>query len=688
MNNLVPVLVFKNREALITLVIIYLFISIYNVFSAGKISNKLLRLYIIVNFNFIISALLLILQYKLHPLIGIILPNTLIFLNFTLILLTTEYVFINRFSSHFLLYLLPFYIIILCYFTFISYDLKSRIIISSIIGVIASLTIILRLLMLLKTFPTAPLAPFIFILSITGNISLIRGILTYFSYYSSNSILEQSVMSQITWISAIVVQLSWNILIIRNSLLTERDKFANLVHKQSQLQEEIDLLHNIFDRNRDELNIMDITTMVFQFITRNFDITAGAFYLFSENKQRVILIDHFGLSKEIIRENKIIPYRGSIVDKVIQHKEIVRFQSKDILDERFQNQLNKLDYTEFTGIPLVVRDKVLGAFFLANRGNRGLLQQNIDVIDLLSRQIAIIVNNFQLYINLNNSERKYRFLFDLAEDGLVVNDLEGNIISTNSKFTSMTGYTKDRLINVKFLDIVSDSCKGEYVDKTSNITLNNSVSFEINIKKLDGSDLPVWINSSVIIYNKRRALYSVIRDMRERKEMEREIHKLATTDSLTGIINRREFLNRFSEQLNYYKRYRDDLTLFMVDIDDFKSINDSYGHQTGDMVIKTITSSFVKLLRKTDIFGRYGGEEFVGILFKTDHITAKQVFDKILEHIRSNKIVTNNGNISVTVSIGFTSIGENDKTQDEIIQRADKALYISKKQGKDRYNYV
>lgn len=688
MNKSIQLLTFANRESLLTLVLIYLFVTIYNILSSGKIRRKLLFLYILINMNFIISAILFVLQYKFHPVIGVILPNTITFVNFVLIVLTTELMFVKKFTSRFLITLIPVYIIVLYYFTFISNELRSRIILASVMGVIASTTIILRLFLLLKSKPTAPVAPFIFILSITANVSLIRAILTYSSFYSSNTILEQSVLSQITWLSGIIVQLSWNILIIRNNIVTERDKIAQTLKKQSQLQEEIDLLHHIFENNSEELNIMDITTLVFQFITRNFDITAGAFYLFSEDKERVELIDHFGLPKDIIRERKTLAYEGSIVDWVLRSKNVMRIQSKDMIDDRFKEQFLNLGYSEYTGIPLVVRDKVLGAFFLANKGSDGLLQQNIDVIELLSRQIAIIVNNYQLYIKLNNSEKNYRYLFNLAEDGLLVNDLDGNILSVNNKLSSLINYTKEELTDHKFIDIVSDSCKEELLSQTSNLSLNSSVSFEINVLTRNGDSIPVWINSTVIIYNKSRALYSVIRDMRERKEMEKEIHILATTDPLTGIINRREFLKRFNIQFNQYKRYQEDITLFIVDIDNFKNVNDTYGHQTGDRVIKSVTSTFNKLLRKTDVFARYGGEEFIGILLKTDRIIAENILDKILGSIRSQKVTIDQGEISVTISIGFTMINETDKSLDDIIKRADKALYISKKQGKDTFNYI
>ncbi|MCL4457847.1 MAG: diguanylate cyclase [Nitrospirae bacterium] len=163
-----------------------------------------------------------------------------------------------------------------------------------------------------------------------------------------------------------------------------------------------------------------------------------------------------------------------------------------------------------------------------------------------------------------------------------------------------------------------------------------------------------------------------------------KIEKMATTDGLTGIFNRRHLMIRFEEEFKRAKRLKNDLSCIILDIDHFKSINDSYGHLVGDKVLRDIANHIARSIRTYDILGRYGGEEFLIILPETDFEEAKNLAERIRIAIKEKPI----WNIEVTVSLGIASKSDKDESEDDIIKRADDGLYKAKNSGRDRVEYV
>ena len=170
------------------------------------------------------------------------------------------------------------------------------------------------------------------------------------------------------------------------------------------------------------------------------------------------------------------------------------------------------------------------------------------------------------------------------------------------------------------------------------------------------------------------------------KKLEREMaiaKEKALYDGLTGIYNRAVFNDRIVKEIERAKREKRNLSFIMLDIDNFKKINDNYGHQTGDMVLKILTSQIKKIIRDFDFFARYGGEEFALILPDTDIKTAKEIAERIRKKIEHTKIIFKGERIPVTISIGCTELKDND-TEKTLIERADSALYEAKKSGRNK----
>jgi len=161
---------------------------------------------------------------------------------------------------------------------------------------------------------------------------------------------------------------------------------------------------------------------------------------------------------------------------------------------------------------------------------------------------------------------------------------------------------------------------------------------------------------------------------------------LATTDGLTGLNNHRNFQEILSKELERARRYKHPLSLLLMDIDHFKSFNDTYGHPVGDLVLKEISVCIQKSIRTNDIPARYGGEEFTVIIPETDQKNALLIAERVRSTIENHIIRSLDKELRVTVSIGCASFPSQVSSQQELIDSADKALYYSKEHGRNQVN--
>ena len=162
---------------------------------------------------------------------------------------------------------------------------------------------------------------------------------------------------------------------------------------------------------------------------------------------------------------------------------------------------------------------------------------------------------------------------------------------------------------------------------------------------------------------------------------------LSITDGLTGLYNRRYFQQALEREFARARRYKNDVSIFMLDIDHFKQINDNYGHQFGDKVIAEISAIIKNSLRKTDYIARYGGEEIVAILPETNIERALIPIERLRKTIEMHDFKYMDQNVRVTVSIGVSQYPSDIDTIQELIAHADKALYEAKESGRNRTNF-
>lgn len=172
----------------------------------------------------------------------------------------------------------------------------------------------------------------------------------------------------------------------------------------------------------------------------------------------------------------------------------------------------------------------------------------------------------------------------------------------------------------------------------------------------------------------------LLKEMAERKLAQEQLEVLATTDPLTRLYNRRKFEELLSHELERCKRYAGDFALIMLDADHFKQINDQYGHDTGDAVLRFLSDLIKSQLRKSDVVARWGGEEFIALVAEADTDTALAAADKLRKAVEEGQFPRQ---LRVTISLGVALARRND-TSASLVRRADQAQYRAKQAGRNR----
>lgn len=318
--------------------------------------------------------------------------------------------------------------------------------------------------------------------------------------------------------------------------------------------------------------------------------------------------------------------------------------------------------------------------------------------------IADITEQKILYRNVAKSEEMMRKLLDSIPDLVLVSDTQGNINYTSKSIHSILGYNpiKD-IIPDNVLKLIDDCQVENAVLNMKRILQEDIGPVEYRYKRKDGSLINMDVNSTVLSDESKNpfGLVFVARDITERKKAEdiltrskEEIEKInrklissynllkekSIHDGLTGLYNHQYIIELLEIEIKKVNKTRDDLCLMMLDIDHFKNVNDSFGHQVGDMVLNKVAAIITENIRETDYAGRYGGEEFMVILPSLSLKKAILVAERIRLKIQ-NYTYPMEG-LKVTISIGLTNFRKEDAVN--FISTADKLLYLAKENGRNR----
>ena len=284
---------------------------------------------------------------------------------------------------------------------------------------------------------------------------------------------------------------------------------------------------------------------------------------------------------------------------------------------------------------------------------------------------------------IRESEERLRKFADATTEGIVFID-GGTIVDCNGAVARMMHSTHEQLIGRRFAEFIAPE---DFETVMSNRRAGFERTYEVTIVRDDGSRFPIETVGKDMVYAGVTHRMSVMRDITDRKHAEARIQFLAHHDTLTHLPNRALLLDRIQVILAGARRNETEVGIMFIDLDNFKTINDSLGHYAGDELLKRVASTLQSCLRDVDLVGRLGGDEFVvvlGDLANAEDIAA--VAEKISEAI-GEPFSLEGQMLSVSASIGVSVFPRDGETPDSLIRNADAAMYLAKDRGRNNWQF-
>ncbi|PGH54110.1 hypothetical protein CRT60_30270 [Azospirillum palustre] len=296
---------------------------------------------------------------------------------------------------------------------------------------------------------------------------------------------------------------------------------------------------------------------------------------------------------------------------------------------------------------------------------------------------------------LRLSEERLQGIIGLAQDAILTTDADLNITLFNRAAESLFGYDADDILGRPLSLLIPERFRADHDVHIANFSASQVQAQvmtnrrEVQGLTADGREFPAEVSIAKLHHAHGLLFTAVIRDVSERKRVESELRRMATTDPLTGLNNRRRFLELAEVEMARLRRYGRPVSVLMLDIDRFKAINDSHGHAIGDRALVRLAEICRGELRDTDHIGRLGGEEFAIILPETPLAAAGEVAERLRHRLALADVPLDpadhgQGCIRMTVSIGVAMSGEDDACIERALGRADRALYEAKAAGRNR----
>lgn len=394
---------------------------------------------------------------------------------------------------------------------------------------------------------------------------------------------------------------------------------------------------------------------------------------------------------------------------------------------------NMIDLGSWLGAPLIIRDRVVGILALNSKKEHGFAENQIRLVQPFADQVAIALENARLYTDTARSAERFETLYQISQ----IISAKLNLDEIYSAIhQAVKGLMETEYFCIALFDKATNCIKDVYaVNKgepqvlTTRPVEKGLFANVLNTRKsllfhthedhateeigsvLVGKPRPEEIPQSMIVvplnigtntigvlttqsyqthaYTKSdretlELLASNVAIAIENARLFAEVQYLAVTDPLTLLYNRRKFEEMAEREFKRSRRYQRPLCVAMIDLDQFKQVNDTYGHNVGDQALVSLASLARNSLRTIDVLARYGGEEFIMLLPETHIHEAKKTVERLRIDCQETDFSTSQGSISLTISIGLAELDPTCETQEELIKRADQALYISKQTGRNK----
>ena len=341
------------------------------------------------------------------------------------------------------------------------------------------------------------------------------------------------------------------------------------------------------------------------------------------------------------------------------------------------------------GVPLKIKGDVIGVMVTQSYTDaKSFTKEDINIMMTVSDQVALAIEQKRSEQAIRISEKKHRSIIESIEDGYCETDMAGNILFFNDAMCKITGYSRRELLGKNYTVFLGEADQKEInvFRFFTDIPERKRSEFSYKLIQKNGSKLHIGALPSLIKDSEDQAIgyRSIVRDIESQKKYEENLLFLAYHDALTGLKNRKSFYENLDRCLKSAGRNNNKIAILYMDIDKFKKVNDTLGHEIGDELLREISQRLNNCMRQTDVISRIGGDEFVIIIDDPKHFNPEKAASKVLQalsqpyHLRGHEINY------VSTSIGISIFPDDAEQIEDLVKKADQAMYGAKK-GKNKF---
>lgn len=394
----------------------------------------------------------------------------------------------------------------------------------------------------------------------------------------------------------------------------------------------------------------------------------------------------------ILPESKSLALGEGLVGHVAEEGEILWI--KDHKNDPITKKEPAFSHTQWNSsllFPVNYENKLIGVLFFAGSYIAKPDSQLLDLIRSFSNHIGYMFNRNIALKQLQDSEDRYASTVYLAASGIANIDTEGYLIDFNKQLCNMLGYSRQELLGKHVNDISHPEDVEIVASKRAGIKDGNKdiLKTEKRYRKKDGT--PIWVSLSIASKHDTagKHLYDIVvlEDITSRKEAEEKARYLATHDEMTSLPNRMLFGQFLSYAIESCNRYDRQFAVIFIDLDRFKIINDSMGHDAGDELICKMGERFRQCVRASDLVARLGGDEFVILMQGFKEISHVETVAQNVLAQAAKPVVIMNTECTISASVGISLYPQDATNEKELIKNADMAMYKAKEKGKNNFQF-
>lgn len=383
-------------------------------------------------------------------------------------------------------------------------------------------------------------------------------------------------------------------------------------------------------------------------------------------------------------------------------------QQVDFYAGKEEKKIISVTVTTFFSLILLIIAMIITALPHKNEGSYHLIHEQMEPAMLLVIIAGMSVLLWQLIalirkiiqsdkkitetnINLKDSEGRFRSAFDLAAVGMALISPQNQFLKVNQALCDIVGYSETELLLMNINDIVHTEdlkTNEKFMQKMLGGEVKTAQSAQRYLRK-SGEIIWVSINLSVVENEQQKPLYFIaqLQNITNEKKSEEQLRHLAYHDGLTDLLNRNRLEAKLEEILALAKRHDEGFAVIFLDLDRFKNINDTIGHDAGDLLLQVVAKRLKNTVRSTDLLARVGGDEFVIVLNELNKVDKiANIVDKIVKHLLQPMMIKGH-EVYVTMSIGISVYPYDGNNIETLLKNADLALYRAKELGRNNYQF-